>query len=81
MDGLYPMRIDSLSVLCALSLVAAAAAENDTNEFRKVVLAHGLNDPMELQVAKDGRVLFIERGGAVKIWKPDTKSTVEVAKL
>jgi cytochrome c len=72
------MRFLSLLVLCALNL---SAAESTPNEFRKVVLAQGLNDPMELSVAKDGRVFFIERGGAVKIWKPDTKSTVEAAKL
>ena len=78
------MKFLSLLVLSALSLLASRGAENvasKTNEFRKVVLAHGLNDPMELSVAKDGRVFFIERGGAVKIWKPDTKATVEAAKL
>ncbi len=77
----HPMRVFSLLALCALSLPVGGAAENSTNEFRKVVLAHGLNDPMELSVAKDGRVFFIERGGGVKIWKPDTKATVEAAKL
>jgi cytochrome c len=79
-----PMRFLSLIVLCAVSLMSSRAAENETsntNQFRKVVLAHGLNDPMELSVAKDGRVFFVERGGAVKIWKPDTKTTVEAAKL
>jgi cytochrome c len=38
-------------------------------------------DPLEIAVAPDGRVFFIERGGVVKIWKPDTKATVITAKL
>ena len=38
-------------------------------------------DPMEISVAADGRVFFIERAGVVKVWKPETKTTVEVAKI
>ena len=66
-------------VVCAL--IFCATVEAATNAFRKVVLAKGLNDPMELSVAKDGRVFFVERAGAVKIWKPDTKETIEAGKL
>ncbi|HVK58118.1 MAG TPA: PQQ-dependent sugar dehydrogenase [Candidatus Kapabacteria bacterium] len=36
---------------------------------------------MELSIARDGRVFFVERGGTLKIWKPDTKETVEAGKL
>ena len=59
--------------------------------FRKVVLdadreengawADTVKDPMELAVASDGRVFWAERAGAVKMWKPDTKSTVEVGRI
>lgn len=38
-------------------------------------------DPMEIATAPDGRVFLIERSGVVKIWRPDTKSTVVAAKL
>jgi len=38
-------------------------------------------DPMEIATAPDGRVFLIERSGVVKIWKPDTKTTVVAAKL
>lgn len=61
-----------------------AAAERGTTAapaFRKVVLETNCWNPMELAVLPDGRVLFIERFGAVKIWKPDTKSTVQAAHL
>ncbi len=38
-------------------------------------------DPMEIATAPDGRVFLIERAGVVKIWKPDTKTTVVAAKI
>jgi glucose/arabinose dehydrogenase len=37
----------------------------------KTVLDDHVTDPMELAVAPDGRVVFVERGGAVKIWRPE----------
>ena len=49
--------------------------------FRKVVLETNRTNPLELAVLPDGRVLFIERFGSVKIWKPDTKPTVPAAHL
>lgn len=61
--------------------------------FRKVILDadRDLNgdgtvddaivDPMEIAVAKDGRVFVIERAGVLKVWEPQTKQTMEVAKL
>jgi cytochrome c len=59
--------------------------------FRNVVLdadetvngapSDTLKDPMELAVAPDGRVFYVEREGVVKIWKPDTKTTVVAARL
>jgi len=44
--------------------------------YEKVVLDDFVTDPMELAVTPDGRVIFVERGGTVKLWKPDTRSTV-----
>lgn len=59
-----------------MSLATVFQASGSTNEFRKVVLAKGLNDPMELSVAADGRVFFVERGGTVKVWKPQNEVVV-----
>ena len=56
------------------------AAAIDAN-FRKVMLATNTADPMELAVAPDGRVIFIERIGTIKIWKPDTRSLVVAGTL
>lgn len=59
--------------------------------FRKVILdsdreedgewSDTVKDPMELAVAPDGRVFWAERAGVVKMWKPDTKSTVVIGRV
>jgi cytochrome c len=59
--------------------------------FRKVILdadreengewTDSLKDPMELAVARDGRVFVAERAGVVKMWKPETKATVVIGKV
>jgi cytochrome c len=38
-------------------------------------------DPMELSVAKDGRVFYIERAGTVKVYEPTTKETTVIGKI
>lgn len=38
-------------------------------------------DPMELAVASDGRVFWVERAGVVKMWVPEGNRTVEIARL
>lgn len=42
----------------------------DENRFSKVVLGEGLDEPVELVVMNDNRVLFIERKGGVKLYTP-----------
>ncbi len=44
----------------------------DENRFSKVVLAEKLNEPMELTVLPDSRVLLVERRGDVKLFSPAT---------
>ena len=48
----------------------------DPSRFEKEVLAAGLSDPLQLDIAQDGRVFFIERKGAVKMWEPAARRTV-----
>lgn len=55
-------------------------------DFRKVSLIDkvnhpALNEPIKLDVAPDGRVFFIERGGAIKRWDPKDKSTATLGTL
>src|ERR1041385_1447729 len=47
----------------------------DSN-YQKIILDSAPVDPLELAIAKDGRVLYIERGGNVKIFKPQNSSIV-----
>lgn len=42
----------------------------DENRFTKVILTEGLDEPVELVVMNDNRVLFIERKGAIKLYNP-----------
>ena len=53
----------------------------EENRFTKVVLEEKLEEPMELTVLKDGRVLFIERRGSVKLYNPATSVTKVIAKI
>ena len=46
------------------------------SDFQKVTLDDNTQNPMELDVAPDGRVFYIERDGRLMIWKPDTQQTV-----
>lgn len=39
--------------------------------FKVEVLAGGMPQPMELEVAGDGRIFFNELDGRLKVWKPD----------
>ena len=45
------------------------------NRFEKVVFADYLNEPMELEILPDGRILFIERDGAIKLHDIDQATT------
>ncbi len=65
----------------ALAFAGALLAGEPTASFRKVVLETQCDNPMELAVLPDGRVMFIERFGRVRLWKPDTQTTVVAAKL
>ncbi|MCF6403081.1 ThuA domain-containing protein [Chitinophaga filiformis] len=56
-------------------------AKPEENRFTKVVLAEKLNEPMEITVLNDGRVLFIERHGAVKLYNTKTKQLKTIATI
>jgi cytochrome c len=65
---------------------AAGAAPGDCgatveSNFEKVALDRETDDPLDLDIAPDGTVYFVERGGAVKAWSPAQRSTSQIAKL
>ncbi|HYG39577.1 MAG TPA: PQQ-dependent sugar dehydrogenase [Cytophagales bacterium] len=51
----------------------------ESNRFVTEVLDTYLYEPMEFVVFKDGRVLFLERRGAIKMYHPATKKTSVIA--
>ncbi|HEY0985160.1 PQQ-dependent sugar dehydrogenase [Schlesneria sp.] len=53
----------------------------DQSRFEVTVLATGLVQPMELAVARDGAVYFIELGGKLKVLDPVTRQVQIVADL
>ncbi|RFS18617.1 ThuA domain-containing protein [Emticicia sp. C21] len=58
-----------------------ANARPEENRFTKVVLEEKLDEPMELSVLNDGRILFIERKGAVRIYNTKTKQLKTIANI
>ncbi|MFI7679296.1 PQQ-dependent sugar dehydrogenase [Actinophytocola sp. NPDC049390] len=69
----------------AAGVVTATAAAHPGHEpavtppasnFQKVPLNTDVTQPMSLAVAPDGRVLFVERTGGLRIWQPNTGATV-----
>src|SRR5215218_8092701 len=65
-----------LSLLFLASLLASSCPAQDASRFEKEVLAAGLNDPLQLDIAKDGRIFFVERKGTVKVWEPKSRRAV-----
>lgn len=61
-----------------LFLFSGIGLGQDASRFEKEVLAGGLSDPLQLDIAADGRVFFVERKGAVKMWEPALRRTVTI---
>jgi cytochrome c len=49
---------------------ARAKSVPEENRFNKVVLGYFFNEPTEMTVLPDGRIIFIERKGRVKLYDP-----------
>jgi len=56
-------------------------ARPEENRFTKVVLAEVLNEPVELAILPNDRVLFVERHGAVKLYTPANKRVSTIATI
>ena len=80
----------TLTVLClgAIGLWAYSAKPfvdpgdlPDENRFTKVVLAEKLNEPLEMAILPDERVLLVERHGDVRMYSPVTKQLKTIATI
>jgi len=63
--------VPGLAVALTPAVVLAAG-------LQKSVLVTDCENPMQVEVLADGRLLYAERMGKVKLWSPDTKSSVVV---
>lgn len=54
------------------------AVQPAENRFQRMVYTNNLNEPMELDLLPDGRLVFIERDGAVKVTDPSNSETTIV---
>lgn len=72
-----PLFLEHLKggILWAAGLLPGDASGTVESCFEKVILDDHVSDPMELTILPDNRVLFVERGGTIKLWKPDTRAT------
>ena len=53
----------------------------EESRFTKITLVEKLDEPMELEVLSDGKVLFIERKGKLKLYDPEGSVTAVVGSL
>ncbi|HEX3134382.1 MAG TPA: PQQ-dependent sugar dehydrogenase [Planctomycetota bacterium] len=72
-----------LTTATSLLLVAALGAGEAPPDYRYHVetLVEGMPQPMELEIAPDGRIFFNEYGGKLRIYHPDTKQTVDAGQI
>ncbi len=53
----------------------------EENRFTRTVITEHLNEPMELVVADDGRVFFVDRNGALRRYDPQTDEVKQINTL
>jgi len=53
----------------------------EENRFVKKVFATHLEEPMELEVLDNDKVLFVERKGAIKLYEPEKEAVRTIAQL
>jgi cytochrome c len=69
-----------LLAVCAFTTQAQTKKPED-NRFTKVVLAQGVEEPMQFQILKDGRVIYAERKGKIKVYDPKTNKITVIAEF
>jgi glucose/arabinose dehydrogenase len=77
-----PSRLALAGLLFALAPAARAQQCALSNaDFKRTILVNQPQEPMKLAVLPDGRVLWTEKRGAVKIWLPADGSVVTAGTL
>ncbi|TAE48032.1 MAG: PKD domain-containing protein [Bacteroidetes bacterium] len=60
---------------------ATTLRKPDDSRFVMTVLDENLNEPMELKILSNGKIIFTERRGAIKVYDPATRTTKVIANL
>ncbi len=53
----------------------------EENRFTKIVLEDNLDEPMELTMLPDGKILFVQRHGEVRVFDPAVDSSTMIQKI
>ena len=77
--NIFKSLLITVSTMNTLEIAAQKAP--DENRFTKVVLSEKLDEPMEMTLLRDGRVLFVERKGALKQYNPETGEVKTLATI
>jgi hypothetical protein len=76
----HSVRFANYAMAIAISLLSADAIEPyDESRLAPTVLADNLTRPLELDIAPDGRVFFIELDGKLRIHPPKTGKVTDAA--
>ncbi|MGB6042091.1 MAG: PQQ-dependent sugar dehydrogenase, partial [Pirellulales bacterium] len=59
----------------------SGAGQFDIKRFEKEILVHAALDPLQMEVLPDGRVLFIELGGLLKLFRPGASEVKVVGRI
>lgn len=68
-------------IMWAAGLVEGDCSATLNRSFERTILDDDTTDPMELTVLPDGRVVYVERGGAVKVYDPDANATTVAGRV
>jgi cytochrome c len=75
------MRKNVTAILILFLVFDSLAQVPEENRFQKVVLTENLNEPLEMAILPDEKVILIERHGAVKMYDPASRKTSVVATI
>lgn len=74
-------------IACILPLITGTRVSSQTlkkpedNRFTKVVLAQRIEEPMQFQIMRDGRVVYAERKGKIKVYDPVSGKITVIAQF
>lgn len=75
------MALFALLAAAGVNANGQSAEKPDENRFTKVVLQQKLEEPMQFQILADGKVLYAERKGKLKLYNPATNKMQVIADL